>query len=228
MKNLTTNIFLSSCFSFPRCIAPTHVYRKTFLLIKIKFSIDFHRLAHMDLYTKAQRLCSGGGTATICNCTTAATTNAKSSGNGSSNAAKTAKWVRNWRDFEWKFFIDFSCSFVFCRPPVISGSHTLQHPNKNKHHPETMNMIPPHHHPNPNQNQMRQMGLGTQTLGRHHHSPNHMRQNSGEIIFIFIWVIKLSAFASEFLIANGTWTLQNFMIIHNNVIINHFWQDLSV
>lgn len=31
-----------------------------------------------------------------------------------------------------------------------------------------------HHHA-----QMRQMGLGTQTLGRHH-SPNHMRQNSGE------------------------------------------------
>jgi hypothetical protein len=31
-----------------------------------------------------------------------------------------------------------------------------------------------HHHA-----QMRQMGLGTQTLGRHH-SPNHMRQNSGK------------------------------------------------
>lgn len=31
-------------------------------------------------------------------------------------------------------------------------------------------------HPN-----MRQMGMGTQTLGRHH-SPNHMRQNSGELL----------------------------------------------
>lgn len=37
-------------------------------------------------------------------------------------------------------------------------------------------MMPQHHHPN-----MRQMALGTQTLGRHHHSPNHMRQNSGKI-----------------------------------------------
>lgn len=59
------------------------------------------------------------------------------------------------------------------RPPVISGSHTLQHPNKNKHHE---GMIP-HHHPA----QMRQIGMGTQTLGRHHHSPNHMRQNSGNL-----------------------------------------------
>lgn len=70
-------------------------------------------------------------------------------------------------------FIDFS------RPPVISGSHTLQHPNKtNKHHDATA-MIPQQQHPQYATN-MRQMALGTQTLGRHHHSPNHMRQNSGK------------------------------------------------
>ncbi|CAO1412065.1 unnamed protein product [Diamesa hyperborea] len=54
-------------------------------------------------------------------------------------------------------------------PPAISGSHTLQHPNKNKHHEMMQAQSGPggHHHP------MRQIGLGTQTLGRHH-SPNHM------------------------------------------------------
>jgi hypothetical protein len=71
------------------------------------------------------------------------------------------------------------------RPPVISGSHTLQHPNKGKHVNE--NMIPPHHHPN-----IRQMGMGTQTLGRHHHSPNHMRQNSGNKILKLITIRKNS------------------------------------
>lgn len=75
-----------------------------------------------------------------------------------------------------KFSIKSNNNFHFpFSPPVISGSHTLQHPNKNKHHE---GVIPPHIH----QNQMRQMamGAGTQTLGRHHHSPSHMRQNSGK------------------------------------------------
>jgi hypothetical protein len=54
----------------------------------------------------------------------------------------------------------------------------LQHPNKtNKHHDATA-MIPQQHQQYPTN--MRQMALGTQTLGRHHHSPNHMRQNSGK------------------------------------------------
>lgn len=56
----------------------------------------------------------------------------------------------------------------------------MQHPNKGKHH-DANAMIP--QHPQHAQYQtMRQMGLGTQTLGRHHHSPNHMRQNSGKYL----------------------------------------------
>lgn len=74
-----------------------------------------------------------------------------------------------------RIFINF---IDFFRPPVISGSHTLQHPNKtNKHHDANAMVIPQHQQYPAN---MRQMALGTQTLGRHHHSPNHMRQNSGK------------------------------------------------
>lgn len=57
----------------------------------------------------------------------------------------------------------------------------MQHPNKTKHHEapqqQQQQMMPQHQQ----YTTMRQMGMGTQTLGRHHHSPNHMRQNSGKL-----------------------------------------------
>lgn len=55
---------------------------------------------------------------------------------------------------------------------------TLQHPNKVAKHQEAMlaqGQQPMH----PQQISRQNMGLGTQTLGRHH-SPNHMRNNSGK------------------------------------------------
>lgn len=65
------------------------------------------------------------------------------------------------------------------RPPITSGSMTLQHPAKQAKHQEAMLAAqgPPIH---PQQMRQQNMGLGTQTLGRPHHSPNHMRNNSGK------------------------------------------------
>lgn len=58
----------------------------------------------------------------------------------------------------------------FFSPPVISGSHTLQHPARSKHDMMMAAQMQQQH----NQN-MRQMG--THTLGRHnmpsHASPQH-------------------------------------------------------
>jgi hypothetical protein len=137
----------------------------------------------MDLYfEKTQWLRPSGRAATICNCT-AASTNAKSSDYGSSYIAKAAEWVR--RKSQMCVSEGIFMKFIdFCRPPVISGSHTLQHPNKsNKHHDANAMVIPQHQQYPTN---MRQMALGTQTLGRHHHSPNHMRQNSGKSSILII------------------------------------------
>lgn len=56
----------------------------------------------------------------------------------------------------------------FCRPPAISGSHTLAHAGR-KHHEMMV-----HQHVHPHHGQMRSMG--THTLGRlpsHNHSPGH-------------------------------------------------------
>jgi hypothetical protein len=66
---------------------------------------------------------------------------------------------------------------LYYRPPITSGSMTLQHPNKVAKHQEAMLAQGQPMHPQ--QISRQNMGLGTQTLGRHH-SPNHMRNNSGK------------------------------------------------
>lgn len=55
------------------------------------------------------------------------------------------------------------------RPPVISGSHTLQHPNRNKHDMMTAAQF------QQQQQNLRQMG--THTLGR---MPSHMSPKHGK------------------------------------------------
>lgn len=59
-------------------------------------------------------------------------------------------------------------------PPVmISGSHTLQHPNRQ----QKQIMMQPHVHPHHHNTMGRPIGMGTHTLGRlpsHNHSPQHM------------------------------------------------------
>lgn len=63
-------------------------------------------------------------------------------------------------------------------PPVISGSHTLQHPRQKQNE-----MAATHHHANHLQQQHLQAiarPLGTHTLGRlpsHNHSPSHSVSN---------------------------------------------------
>lgn len=61
---------------------------------------------------------------------------------------------------------------------MISGSHTLQHPNRQqKQHAMMQPHIHPHHHQG-----MRPIGMGTHTLGRlpsHNHSPQHMHGGGG-------------------------------------------------
>lgn len=69
----------------------------------------------------------------------------------------------------WGFFVFFFYNLIYRHfsPPVISGSHTLQHPSKRQQH-EMM----AHAHI-----QQNMRAMGTHTLGRlpsHNHSPTHM------------------------------------------------------
>lgn len=137
---------------------------------------------------------------TICDCsaTTAtayASTISESSKYGTPNIAKTPERVIHLFTFSQMLScsifsrkcqnINFFLLFIVLRPPITSGSMTLGHPNKQAKHQEAMlaaNVMqqqgPPIH---PQQMRQQNMGMGTQTLGRHH-SPNHMRNNSGKYI----------------------------------------------
>lgn len=67
--------------------------------------------------------------------------------------------------------------YVICRPPVISGSHTLQHPGRNKHE---MMLAAQYQQQQQQQTQnMRQLGSHTMTMGRmpSHMSPQHHGAN---------------------------------------------------